>query len=153
MTNAFDRRDFLAASGAAVAATSIASSVAEAVESKPEPRFLKSVKSGMVKAGKNLTEKFQLLVDVGFDGVDVSQRHKHEEVLEAKEKSGLTVHGVVGYDHWSIPLSHPDLATRKKGLKSSAISPSSPLWLAWGWKLVVSTPGGITSAISGWKWL
>jgi hexulose-6-phosphate isomerase len=117
MTDSLDRRDFLAASGTALAIASLASSVT-AADVKPKRRFLKSVKSGMVRAGKDLTEKFQLLADVGFDGVDVSQRHEHDEVLEAKEKSGLTVHGVVGYDHWKIPLSHPDLATRKKGLKS-----------------------------------
>ena len=117
MTDSLDRRDFLAASGAALAVASLTSSVT-AADAKPKRRFLKSVKSGMVRAGKDLTEKFQLLADVGFDGVDVSQRHEHDEVLEAKEKSGLTVHGVVGYDHWKIPLSHPDLATRKKGLKS-----------------------------------
>ena len=40
------------------------------------------------------------------------------EVAEAQKASGLIVHGVVGHDHWSKPLSDPSPAVRQAGRDS-----------------------------------
>ncbi len=117
MTDALDRRRFLQTTGATVMAATLGS---RAVGDEPQPekkRFLKAVKSGMVRAEGDWTAKFKLLKELGYDGVDVSQRIPREEVLKAKEETGLVVHGTVGYDHWRVPLSHPKLEERKRGLE------------------------------------
>src|SRR5207245_4407572 len=75
----------------------------------------KAVKLSMVQGNATLDEKFKLLKEVGFEGIDIDQRVKHEDVARARGESGLIVHGVVDYDHWKLPLSHPDAAVRAKG--------------------------------------
>ncbi|MCA9117611.1 MAG: sugar phosphate isomerase/epimerase [Planctomycetaceae bacterium] len=106
----------LAAAGATAALTQNASA---AEESKPAPHGLKkAVKYSMVRTEGSIEEKFQLLKDIGFDGIDINVRLDHDEVNKAQEKTGLKVHGVVGYDHWSMPLSDPDPKVRAAGLES-----------------------------------
>lgn len=78
----------------------------------------KAVKYSMVATKGTVAEKFQLLKDIGFEGVDINVRLDHDEVNAAQEKTGLVVHGVVGYDHWKLPLSDPDPKVRKAGVES-----------------------------------
>jgi hexulose-6-phosphate isomerase len=71
----------------------------------------------MVQGNLSLVEKFKMLKELGFDGIDVDQRVEHDDVRRAREESGLIVHGVVDYDHWKLPLSHPDPKVRGQGLE------------------------------------
>jgi hexulose-6-phosphate isomerase len=117
MLDSLDRRDFLktscAVASAAVAARASAASAAEPAER----RFKKAVKLSMVGGNASLVEKFKMLKELGFDGIDIDQRVEHEDVRRAREESGLIVHGVVDYDHWKLPLSHPDPKVRAAGLE------------------------------------
>ena len=67
--------------------------------------------------GKTLRDRFQLLRDSGFEGVEVDSPSdvRAEEVLEAAHETGLVVHGVVDSVHWRLPLSHPSAEVRAKG--------------------------------------
>lgn len=131
-----NRRDFLMQSGATYAAamtlgTMAAPEVVQAAEDPFAPGvvhaaedpfyfkgFKKAVKFGMVKGG-SLLEKFELVKACGFDGIDMDGApQSHEEVLKARDATGLTVHGVVNHLHWSQPLSHPDPMVRENGLNS-----------------------------------
>ncbi len=87
---------------------------------RPARMLKKAVKYGMVEAGSSVQEKFQILRDIGFDGVelDTPGNLKAEEVLKAKEATGLQVPGVVDSQHWSKPLSHRDPAIRDQGRKA-----------------------------------
>jgi hexulose-6-phosphate isomerase len=81
------------------------------------PRAIKkAVKLGMVKGDLTLAEKFQRLADLGFHGVELSSPNGHDpdEVLEARDRSGIAIHGVVCSEHWRSPLSHPDDAVRAR---------------------------------------
>ena len=70
-------------------------------EAKPSaPRLHKAVKFSMVGGRGSLTDKFKMVKDAGFEGIDIDRHLDHDEVRRAKEESGLVVHGVVGYDHW-----------------------------------------------------
>jgi hexulose-6-phosphate isomerase len=70
----------------------------------------------MVRGGNNLIEKFKLVKECGFDGIDVDgPPQKHDEVVKARDESGLIVHGVVDAVHWAQPLSHNDAAVREAG--------------------------------------
>ena len=114
MSTSINRRHFLAAT-AATAATA-ASSTAETVA--PKVKLHKAVKYGMVAGKGSVEEKFRLLLDAGFSGVDINVRLDHDEVNRASDKTGLKVHGVVGYDHWRKPFSHPDKQIREQGRES-----------------------------------
>jgi len=119
MTSPVNRRDFLAAAGATVAAASLSKSIAAAgPEGKPSAssqRLHKAVKLSMVGGAASPVEKFKLVKQAGFEGIDIDRHLDHDEVSRAKDESGLVVHGVVGYDHWRKPLSDPDPDVRKAG--------------------------------------
>lgn len=87
---------------------------------KNEKRFKKAVKIGMVRVQGGLKEKFQVLKDLGFDGVELNSPNniKLDEVKAAIDATGLSVHGVVGSKHWSKTLSHPDETVRNEGLEA-----------------------------------
>ena len=77
-TTSVSRRSFLATTGAAVAATGLASGVAApnaAVASAPgflKGRLYKTLKIGMVGVKGDLTTKFQAARDAGFDGIEMN---------------------------------------------------------------------------------
>ncbi|HMS15292.1 MAG TPA: sugar phosphate isomerase/epimerase family protein [Planctomycetota bacterium] len=111
-----DRRSFLlATAGGLTALSAVAPAPTRVSDGKP---FKKAVKIGMVREGNSLREKFQLLKDLGYDAVEMDSPNNLtlEEVLEAKETSGLPIHGVVDSVHWGKPLSHPDPTVRAEGL-------------------------------------
>ncbi len=116
MLDSLDRRDFLKASCAvAGAALALPTSRTQADESS-DRRLKKAVKLSMVKGKESLVEKFKMLKEVGFAGIDIDQRVDHADLRRAREETGLIVHGVVDYDHWKLPLSHPDAKVRADGL-------------------------------------
>ncbi len=80
----------------------------------------KSLKYGMVNTEGTVMEKFQLLKDLGYDGVEMDSPNEldNNEILEAKDKTGLEIPGVVNSMHWKYPLSHPDPEVRKKCVDS-----------------------------------
>lgn len=118
MTDSVSRRGFLAASSATVVAGAIVPAAAVAEPAKTGVKLKKAVKIGMVREGKTLTEKFQVLKELGYDGVELNSPSnlKLDDVLAAKEKTGLPVHGVVDSVHWRQTLSHPDAKVRAAGL-------------------------------------
>lgn len=118
MSAPVDRRDFLKAS-CAVASATFASQVALATAADTgERRLKKAVKLSMVTGSAPVVEKFKMLKELGFEGIDIDQRVDHDDVRKAREESGLVVHGVVDYDHWKLPLSHPDPKIRAAGLET-----------------------------------
>ncbi|MCO5237138.1 MAG: sugar phosphate isomerase/epimerase [Chitinophagaceae bacterium] len=109
------RRDFIRNTALYTAATTIGiPSIAE--QNSFKPKIKKSLKIEMVKEGNTILEKFRLLKDLGYDGVEFSSPHSfnHREILEAKQKTGLEIPGVVNSKHWKLPLSSPDPAIRKQ---------------------------------------
>lgn len=151
------RREFIAAS--AVASTSLlatSQSTGAETRSQPisepfmaesnnqdEPRFKKAVKIGMVNVEGDLTTKFKLLKELGFDGVELNSPGgpAEETVKKAIEESGLPVHGVVDSIHWNKTLSHPDESVRKEGVDGllTAIKASK----AYGGTSVLLVPGRV----------
>ena len=125
--NRINRRHFLQGVGGAVVATGLAGAPVVA-EGKDRPakrgdspvRLKKAVKFGMVKTDASILDKFKLLKELGFDGVEMNSPSPldRNEVLAARDKSGLPIHGVVNSLHWKAPLSHPDPAVREKCVDS-----------------------------------
>ena len=75
-----------------------------------QPLVKKSLKWGMIKEDLSVLEKFKLIKKLGFDGIELDSPNdlNLDEVLEAKEQSGLEIPGVVNSVHWRSPLSDPD---------------------------------------------
>jgi L-ribulose-5-phosphate 3-epimerase len=109
------RREFLGS--AAALGCALAGGTALAAEGK-KGKFKKAVKYGMVRVRGGVGEKFKLLAELGFDGVEMSSPNTLDtkEVLAARDRTGLTIHGVVDSVHWKDTLSHPDPAVRARGL-------------------------------------
>ncbi len=79
---------------------------------------------GMIKEDLSLEDKFKLVKDLGFDGVELNSPVDFDksEVLRAKERSGIELPSVVNKDHWGKPLSDPDPEVREQIVKSVAES-------------------------------
>lgn len=121
MTEQPSRREFLrdTSVGAVTLAAASAFPMSEAKSAEDSPsRIRKAVKLGMVRTEGTLTEQFQLLKDLGYDGVEVSAPNSMDtkDLLKARDAADLPIHGVVDSVHWRQTLSHPDANVRAAGL-------------------------------------
>jgi L-ribulose-5-phosphate 3-epimerase len=64
----------------------------------------------------SVRERFQLLRDAGFHGVEMTSALDQAEVLAARDALGLEIPSVVVATHWAKPLSDPNPAVRAAGL-------------------------------------
>jgi L-ribulose-5-phosphate 3-epimerase len=120
------RRRFLELSGAALAASAIRSAPAAAGDAleaassgEHRGRIYKSIKFGMFNEPLSIREKFQLLKEMGYDGVELNSPggENKKEALEASLALDFPIHGVVDSIHWNVRLSDPDPAVRARGLE------------------------------------
>ncbi|WP_289728219.1 sugar phosphate isomerase/epimerase family protein [Rhizobium sp. S163] len=85
--------------------------------SKPSRPLAKiSLKWSMIEEdGLSILEKFQLLRDLGFDGVELDSPGDlpSREVLDARDKTGVAIPGLVNSMHWKSPLTDADPAVRQ----------------------------------------
>lgn len=115
---------------------------------RPARKLKKALKYGMVEPGSTVGEKFQLLRSIGFDGVELDSpgKLKTDEVLKAKEETGLEVPGVVDSLHWTKPLSHRDPAIRDEGRR--ALETALRDCKAWGGTSVLLVPAVVNKETS-----
>ena len=119
-----DRRNLLTWTSAACAAALAPGATAEAAGGAPslaaplrKRNIKKSLKIGMVQVEGSLADKFGLLAELGYDGVELDSPNEldPDEVLRAKEASGLAIPGVVDSMHWKWTLGDVDPEVRAKG--------------------------------------
>lgn len=118
-SSAANRREFLQAAGAAVAAAGLTAETRPAAAADASSKkYKKAVKIGMVRIDGSLHDKFALLKRLGFDGVEMDAPNKHplEEVLQARDATGLQIPSVVDSAHWRDTLSHPEAEVRARGV-------------------------------------
>ncbi len=139
------RRDFLHTGAALGAALSCAPLWADEQKPAEKKRFKKAVKIGMVRTGGSLADKMKTLKELGFDGVELNSPGgpSPEEVAQAKEASGLEVHGVVDSVHWEKRLSDPNPEVRAAGL--DALKTALRASKAYGGTSVLLVPGRVTA--------
>ena len=82
------------------------------------PRLKKSLKIGMVGLEGTLEERFRVLLELGFDGVELDSPSDLDpaEVLAAKAATGIEIPGVVDSLHWTATLGDADPEVRARGL-------------------------------------
>jgi hexulose-6-phosphate isomerase len=140
-----DRRTFLAAAGGAAAGAALGGAVAAAEAGKPKWR--RAFMLGGLTKGPALPT-FQLLKDAGFEGVELISPNKLDldEVLAARDKTGLVIHGVSGGRHWQDPLSDPDPAVVERGM--AAIRQEFLDCKAYGGTTVLVVPAVVNKKVS-----
>ena len=124
-----NRKNFIKTSTGIVAATALPFSSFTNTKQSDDMKaskisLKKSLVFGMIDEDLSLMDKFKLVKDLGFDGVELNSPNDFDtkEILEAKEKSGIELPSVINKDHWSKPLSDPDPAVRAECIKSVATS-------------------------------
>jgi L-ribulose-5-phosphate 3-epimerase len=112
-----ERRTFLRASGATLATAALAGQTSTLASEQPKNPWKKAFMLGGVSKGSPLPA-FQLLKEAGFEGVELISPNEFDlnEVLSARDKTGLTIHGVSGSRHWRDPLSDPDPEVVARGM-------------------------------------
>ena len=116
------RRSFLQTSAAAAGLIGLSagapSLLAAEGQHSLEGRIYKTLKIGMVRVDGSLTDKFRVLKEVGFDGIEMdSPGMKVDETKKAIAESGLPVDGTVCSTHWNIRHSNKDPQVRAQALK------------------------------------
>ena len=68
----------------------------------------------------SIQDKFQLLADLGFDGVELDAPNELplDEVLAARDRSGLEIPGVINSMHWKAPLTDSDPEVRATSVQA-----------------------------------
>jgi hexulose-6-phosphate isomerase len=100
MADMFSRRRFVqtALAGAALATRGLRAAEGPGKGAQFAGRINKAVKYHMVREPLSVTDKFKLLKDIGFDGVEPRVNEKRvqpKELLAARDATGLAIHGVV----------------------------------------------------------
>ena len=116
-----NRREFLRNGAGALALTALApgalaaeDKAAEAAVSKRNIK--KGIMWGTVGVKGSVLEKMKAVKAADFEGVEMMSHMDQDEVLRARDASGLAIPSVCGRDHWKKPLSDPDPKVRAEGL-------------------------------------
>lgn len=119
--------------------------------SKPAPKakapaLKKAVKYAMVGGAGSVREKFDLVRECGFEGVELDSPLEIDRaaVVEASKASGVAVHGVIDSVHWQTRFSDPDPQTRASASKAllGAIADAK----TYGASTVLVVPGAVRDA-------
>jgi hexulose-6-phosphate isomerase len=146
--NTLDRRGFLQLSGAAIASASLGTSAQAApAAAQASTGWKKAFMLGGVSKGPILPH-FRKLKDAGFQGVELISPNQldRDEVLRARDETGLIIHGVSGSRHWRDTLSDPDPAVVQRGLE--AIRKEMEDCKAYGGTTVLVVPAVVTPTVS-----
>lgn len=111
------RRPFLQLLAAGTIAPSIWAN--NALLRQPKVKLKKAVKLGMARAN-TVMERFELVKKCGFEGVeaDSPSNLNRDELVRARDKTGIAIHGVIDSVHWNKRLSDPKPEVRAEGLEA-----------------------------------
>ncbi len=135
--------------GATVAAPMVgASGIVSSNMSTAPKRLKKGLGYDMIKEELSLVDKFKLVKDLGYDGIEFNSpvAITVQELLKAKIASGIEIPSVVNKDHWSKPLSDPDASIRQFTIDSVAKSLQEVKEL--GGDTVLVVPGVVNEKVS-----
>jgi L-ribulose-5-phosphate 3-epimerase len=139
-----DRRTFLGTAAAATVAAAMRPWPAAAADG-----LKKAVYVSMLPKELGYLERFQMALDVGFEGIEigtVTDAAVAAEIAEASKKTGLKIHSVMNADHWRYPLSSadPEVVTKSvAGMEASLRNAK-----LWGADAVLLVPAVVNAEIS-----
>jgi L-ribulose-5-phosphate 3-epimerase len=112
------RREFLMTSAGALALGASAPGAFAAETAAPKRAIKKGIMWGTVGVKSSVLEKMKAIKEAGFEGTEMMSHMDQDEVLRARDASGLAIPSVCGRDHWGKPLSSPDPNVRAEGLEA-----------------------------------
>ena len=122
MAESLGRRQFIRTASAACVTTALgmkglSATPLQASTGEHRGKIYKSVKFGMVRGKLSIQQKFELLKELGYDGVELNSPGgcNKKQALAASKAVGLPIHGVVDSIHWGTRLSDPRPEVREKG--------------------------------------
>ena len=115
------------------------------IMSAPVRNYKKGMMWGGLKVGKTITEKFQAAKAAGFDGVEVDSHLDRNEVLKARDLTGLKVPSVCDSLHWKLLMSSPDPKVREDGVAALKVALEDAS--AFGADTVLLVPGRVNDAV------
>jgi len=148
-----DRRQFLLSSTAMFATSAALVGSARATERLAQERgdamtdgkrkrdIKKALKYGMIANGDTVLEKFQSAKAAGFEGIEMDSPSTLDvqEVIAARDATGMVIPGVVDSVHWQDTLSDPDPEVRARGV--AALETALRDAKAYGATTVLLVPG------------
>ncbi|MSU60811.1 MAG: sugar phosphate isomerase/epimerase [Pedosphaera sp.] len=147
MNNLLLRRDFLKISAsAAIGAAMIPGTVHAADSGKKRPNIHKGIMWSTVGAKGSVMEKFKICKEAGFEGIEAMSHMNQEEVLAARDATGLKVPSVCCATHWNETLTHPNPGTRERGLEGLQHSLKDAA--KYGARSVLLVPGVVNKQVS-----
>jgi hexulose-6-phosphate isomerase len=121
MQFACNRRAFLKRTGSVAAFATLSSFSVLAAEKETVPGHKRSIKKaimyGTIGVKGSVLEQFQAVAAAGFQGVEPNSHMNQDEVVKARDATGLKTPSVCCDTHWKLTLSDPDPAVREKGLQ------------------------------------
>lgn len=111
------RRTFLT-----TATATLGSLLADPAAPKTDSGIYLSLKQGMIGGGGSIEEKFRLVKELGYDGVEMSgpKGLNLTEAMAASKSLSLPIHGSVNGVHWQIKMSSADAEERAKAVEAMA---------------------------------
>jgi hexulose-6-phosphate isomerase len=118
-----NRREFLQAGAGTLALTALAPDALAAEQQAPAAAapartIKKGIMWGTVGVKGSVLEKMKTIKEAGFEGTEMMSHMDQDEVLRARDETGLVIPSVCGRDHWGKPLSDPDPKVRAEGLEA-----------------------------------
>jgi len=115
MNRRFTRRHFLGAGGAALALGAAAPALLAGESKRP---IKKGIMWATVGVKGSILEKMKAIKAAGFAGTEMMSHMDVDEVLRARDETGLEIPSVCGAHHWGKPLSDPDPKVSAEGLEA-----------------------------------
>jgi L-ribulose-5-phosphate 3-epimerase len=149
---AMQRREFLQTGAAGLALTTLTSfsffiaPAQTAVPGGATRKLKKGIMWETVSVPGSVLEKMRAIKEAGFEGVEMSSHMDQEEVLSARDQTGLVVPSVCGIHHWTKPLSDPDAKVRAEGL--AALQQTLRDAKRYGASSVLLVPAVVTKQVS-----
>lgn len=137
MTAPMNRRDFIK-SATLTAAALAAAPAALTAQTSPRPHK-KGIMWGTVSAKGSVLEKMRAIKAAGFHGAEMNSHMNRDEVLRARDETGLEIPSVCNDRHWAKPLSSPDPQVRQEGY--DALIHTLEDARAYGAKAILLVPG------------
>ncbi len=152
-----NKRDFIKSAAAMAGVSAIApfatvsgknKTPSAAAQQKNKVSLKKALVFGMIQSEDSLTDKFKIAREAGFDGIELNSPTEFPltDILQAKRDAGIELPGVINKDHWSKPLSDPDLQIRQQCIDSVIRSMHEVKEL--GGDTVLVVPGVVNEKVS-----
>jgi L-ribulose-5-phosphate 3-epimerase len=146
-----NRREFVRTGATALTLAALAPSALAAETQAPAAavssrNIKKGIMWGTVGVKGSVLEKMKAIKEAGFEGTEMMSHMDQDEVLRARDETGVALPSVCGRDHWGKPLSDPDPKVRAEGLE--ALKQTLRDAKRYGASSVLLVPGVVSKEVS-----